>query len=160
VRVIETCSAPTPGLAGTRCKNPRRERGSLRRSSRLQAIDTPRCRVIRCVLARVGPSSREEVLLTRDVARRGLPWRGSEAQGRLESDRSFGRLGTTDFHGEKSLGDGRGSAWLGSAVPFELTSGRLDAPRGSVLAVEGETFEGQIPRALPPETWRQGFGGS
>ena len=85
---------------------------------------------------------------------------GNETQGRLESDRSFGRLGTTDFHGEKSLGDGRGSAWLGSAVPFELTSGRLDASRGSVLAVEGETFEGQIPRALPPETWRQGFGGS
>lgn len=77
---------------------------------------------------------------------------GSEAQGRLESDRSFGRLGTTDFHGDESLEDGRGTAWLGSAVPFELTSGRLDAPRGSVLAVEGETFEGQIPGALPSET--------
>jgi len=78
--------------------------------------------------------------------------KGNETQGRLESDRFFGRQGTTDFHGDESLGDGRGSAWLGSAVPFELTSGRLDAPRGCVLAVEGEPFEGQIPGALPSET--------
>jgi hypothetical protein len=79
---------------------------------------------------------------------------------KLESDRSFGRLGTTDFRGDKSLEDGRGVAWLGSATPFELTSCRLGALRGCIRAAEGETFEGQIPGALPSETWRGGFGGS
>jgi hypothetical protein len=97
------------------------------------------------VLARVDPSSREDFPPSAGCRRERVTLEGAEAQGRLESDRSFGRLGTTDFHGDKSLEDGRGSAWLGSAVPFELTSGRLDAPRGSVLAVEGDTFEGQIP---------------
>jgi len=99
-RNIKTCSAPTPGLAGTRCKNPRRERGSLRRSSMFLAMDTPRSRVLRCVLARIGPSSREEVPPRAGCRRERVTLEGNENQGRLESDRSFGRLGTTDFHGD------------------------------------------------------------
>jgi hypothetical protein len=110
----------------------------------LLAIETPRSRVYGACL-HVSAQARGRNPANAGCRRERVTLEGKEAQGRLESDRSFGRLGTTDFHGEKSLEGGRGSAWLGSAVPFELTSGRLDAPRGSVLAVEGETFEGQIP---------------
>jgi hypothetical protein len=96
--LIETCSAPTPGLAGTRCKNPKRERGSLRRSSRLLATDTPRSRVpARACTSRsklVGG-----VLPGAGHRRERVTLEGNKAQGRLESDRSFGRQGTTDFRG-------------------------------------------------------------
>jgi len=95
-----------------------------------------------------------------DVAARGYPWRGHEAQGRHESDRSFGRQGTTDSRGGQSPEGGRGSARLGSADPFEPTPGGLGGPRGLTRAAGGETFEGQIPRALPAETCRRGFGGN
>jgi hypothetical protein len=108
----------------------------------LLAIDTPRSRVLTRRACTFRPKLEGGSPANAGCRRERVTLEGSETQGRLESDRSFGRQGTTDFHGDESLGDGRGTAWLGSAVPFELTSGRLDAPRGSVLAVEGETFEG------------------
>jgi hypothetical protein len=147
-------------LAGTRCRNPRRGRGSLRRISRPSAIDTPRGRP-GSVLA---PSSAKPAgggpRLER--GRRGGrgPLEGTKTQGRLESDRSFGRLRTTDFRGGQRPEGRRGSARLGSAGPFESTPSGLGRPRGSTRAAEGETFEGKIPRALPSETWREVSGGT
>jgi hypothetical protein len=114
----------------------------------------------RC-LHRIRPSLWEEDLASSGAVAGGeFPWRGHEAQGRLESDRSFGRLRTTDFRGGQRPEGRRGSARLGSAGPFEPTPSGLGRPRGSTRAAEGETFEGRIPRALPSETWREVSGGT
>jgi hypothetical protein len=114
----------------------------------------------RC-LHRIRPSLWEEDLaLSGAVAGGEFPWRGHEAQGRHESDRSFGRLRTTDFRGGQRPEGRRGSARLGSAGPFESTPCGLGRPRGSTRAAEGETFEGRIPGALPSETWREVSGGT